>query len=39
MAASAATMLSLAADELIMTPLAYLTAVDTSLFTRSTPQQ
>lgn len=32
MAASAATMLSLAADELIMTPLAYLTAVDTSLF-------
>lgn len=32
MAASAATMLSLAADELIMTPLAYLTAVDTSLY-------
>lgn len=32
MAASAATMLSLAGDELIMTPLAYLTAVDTSLF-------
>lgn len=31
-AASAATMLSLAADEIIMTPLAYLTAVDTSLF-------
>jgi len=30
-AASAATMLSLAADELIMTPLSYLTAVDTSL--------
>ena len=32
MAASAATILSLAADELIMTPLAYLTAVDTSLY-------
>lgn len=31
-AASAATMLSLAADKIIMTPLAYLTAVDTSLF-------
>ena len=31
-AASAATMLTLAADEIIMTPLAYLTAVDTSIF-------
>lgn len=31
-AASAATMLSLAADEIIMTPLAYLTAVDTSIY-------
>lgn len=30
-AASAATMLALAADQIIMTPLAYLTAVDTSL--------
>ncbi len=30
-AASAATMLSLAADELMMTPLAFLTAVDTSI--------
>jgi len=30
-AASAATMLSLAADQLIMTPLSYLTAVDTSV--------
>lgn len=31
-AASAATILSLAADEIIMTPLSYLTAVDTSIF-------
>lgn len=31
-AASAATILTLAADKIVMTPLAYLTAVDTSIF-------
>jgi hypothetical protein len=37
-AASAATILSLAADEIIMTPLAYLTPVDTSIFHPLNPQ-
>jgi hypothetical protein len=37
-AASAATILSLAADEIIMTPLAYVTPVDTSIFHPLNPQ-